>query len=181
MKKVSMPLVLGLATLVFACGVVVAERSLKNLAEIPQGLFFGIPFAGLAIALFSALRGFRLSNAKPQGWRRMQPYLGAVLLLTILPMLLLSDRYRGDYDPLAGRLTPDGAPALSISWTKYGGRYVERLNNRFDTEITEAQYREIMAKHQRALMGVVVIFASLGFWMSGAMLVLEYRARQNGS
>jgi hypothetical protein len=58
---------------------------------------------------------------------------------------------------------------------------VERVNNRFDTELTEAQYQEIMENHQRALMGVVVVFASLGFWMAGAMLVFERRMHKNGS
>jgi hypothetical protein len=181
MKNIPTPLILALAMFVLVCGVVVAERSLNNPAEIPQALFFGIPFVGLAIAFFSAYRGFTLSKAQAAGWRRMKPYLGVVLLLTILPMWLLNDRYRGDYDPLGGRLAPNGASVHSISWSKQGGRYVERLNGRFDVEITEAQYREIMGKHQRALVSVVVVFASLGFWMSAAMLVLEHRERQNGS
>lgn len=48
-------------------------------------------------------------------------------------------------------------------------------------EITESQYHEIMGKHQRALVGVVVVFASLGFWVSAALLVLERRGPQRGS
>jgi hypothetical protein len=92
MKRIPMPVVVGLATVVLACGIAVAERSLKGAAEVPQGLFFGIPFAGLAIALVSAYRGFMLSKARTQSWHGMKPYLAAVLLLTILPMLALSDR-----------------------------------------------------------------------------------------
>ena len=176
-----MPLVFGLAMLVFLGAIVVAEGSLKDPAVIPDAVFFGIPFAGLGIALLSAYRGFKLSKRRGEGYRRMKPYLGAVLLLTILPMWLLNDRYRGDYDPLAERVAPDGTSVHSISWSKQGTRYVERLNNRFDVEITEAQYREIMGKHQRALMGVLVVFAGLGFWMSVATLVLERRGLQDGS
>jgi hypothetical protein len=180
MKKISTPLVFGLAMLVFLGAIVVAEGSLKNPAVIPDAVFFGIPFAGLVMAILSAYRGFKLSKV---GWnyRRMRPYFGAVLLLTILPMLLLNDRYRGDYDPLAKRIAPDGQSVHSISWSKQGTHYVERLNNRFDVEITEAQYRAIMGKHQRALMGVLVAFAGLGFWMSAATLVVERRGVQNGS
>lgn len=181
MKKIPTLLLFTLAVSVLACGVAAAEYSLRVPGEIPNVMFFGIPFLGVAITLFSAYRAFSVGRASAGGWRRVKLHLGAALLLTMLPMLLLNSRYRGEYDPLGERVAPDGSPVHSISWSREGGRYVERLNDHFNKEITESQYHEIMGKHQRALVGVVVVFASLGFWVSAALLLLERRGPQRGS
>jgi hypothetical protein len=181
MKRMPTLLIFTFAMFVLVCGVGVAEYSVRVPDEIPQIVFFGIPFLGVAIALFSAYRAFSLGGASAGGWRRIKPYLGAALLLTMLPMMLMNSRYRGEYDPLTGRVAPDGSPVHSISWSREGGHYVERLNGQFSTEITESQYHEIMGKHQRTLVGVVVVFASLGFWVSAALLAFERRGPQNAS
>lgn len=181
MKKIPAVLIFTLAAILVVCGVAVAEYNLRTAIEIPEQIFIGIPLLGVGAAIISASRVISLGKASAVSGRRVILHLAAALLLTLLSMLLLADRYRGDYDPLQGRVAPDGSPANSISWDRQGGRYVELLNGRFRTEITEAQYHQIMGKQQQALAIVVVAFSSLGFWASAALLVLERRGTTNGS
>jgi cobalamin synthase len=175
--KISSAVIFGAATLLLVTAVAVAEHALRSSTEIPGPLFFGIPVAGAVIALSSIYRSKAPPSATPARRRRTQLYLGIAVVLAILPMLLLTDRYRADHDSLRGRTAPDGSPVTSISWSEQGGRYVERLNDRFETELTEAQYREIMRDHQRAFFGALVMFASLAFWTSLASMILDRRKR----
>jgi len=90
-------------------------------------------------------------------------------------------RYRPpQHDPLIHRMAPDGSPVHSISWSREGERYFERLNGRFNTEISQTQYHAAMARQQRAVVGALVFFASLACCVSGAMLILERRVGRGG-
>jgi hypothetical protein len=181
MRKLWPAILLALATCLVVAAIVVAERAVLSSEEIPDLVFFGIPFAGAAIALFAIHRSRAAQTATPAGRRRVQIHLGVAVALAILPMALLTSRYRGDYDPMSGRVAPDGSPVTSVSWREDGGRYIELLNNRHEVELTEAQYREIMRRHQRAFLGVIVVFASLAFWTSLANVLLELKRTKDGS
>src|SRR5712672_494519 len=98
--------VLALCLLVTAF--VVAEQALRTVTEIPDPLFFGIPIAAAAIAMVSLHRTRRAQDADPARRREINLYLGVALVVAIVPMVLLSDRYNGHFDAPSGRVAPDG-------------------------------------------------------------------------
>jgi hypothetical protein len=172
-RKISSTLIFVLATLVLVVAVAVTEQALRSSTGIPRQLLFGIPLASAAIALYSISRSKAPPTATPARRRQTQLYLAGAVALAILPMMFLVHRYDSDSDPVRGRIAPDGSPVTSIGWSEQDGHYIERLNNRFETELTQSQYREIMRKQQRSLFGPLVTFASLAFWTSCASLILD--------
>ena len=156
-----------------------AEFVVRTTYVMPDAVFFGVPLACLAIVGISSLR-IQALRAEDSSRRRLREWPLAVALVgTFLVMFFFRDHYRGDYAPMRGKLAPDGAAVTSISWHKESGRYFERLNKRFDIELSESQYREAFRMHRRGMLIAPITFGALAALLALANVVLErMRSRQ---
>ncbi len=169
MKKIPSLVLLITALLLLISAIGMAEFALRASVEIPKALFFGIPVAGVVISFIS------IARARPLQDGRATLAVGVALVVAIAPMIFLRDRYEGNFDPLAGRLAPDGSQVTSVSWNEENGKYIERINRRFERELTESEFHEIAVNQQRMLLIVLIAFSSLAFCTSLANVVLERR------
>lgn len=173
--KVSAGTTLAVATALLISTVAIAERWLQGGWEIPGVLFFGAPLAAF-ILVFLALRQIH-QRRRIDGRRNVAVYVGLALALavTIASVNLGRARYLGDHGPARDRLAPDGAEVTSVTWSEQGGRYIETLNGRFQTELTESQYREIMRKHQAPFIVGLLMSTSLALSLAVLNFVLAGR------
>jgi hypothetical protein len=175
--KVFASIVLAASIALLISTISMAERWLLGQWEILSGRFFGTPLASIALAAF-ALWFFRrefASISKPD--TAVAVGLALVVAIAIGSMVLLRDRYHGGYSALRDRVAPDGSKVVSVSWTKLDGRFIETINGRFKVELTEAQYREIMRKHQAPFLSGIIGFATIPASLSLVGLILVWRRR----
>ena len=173
--KVPPGLILAVAIALLVSTVAIAERWRQGEWEIPAALLFGSPIAAcvLVFLAYGQVRQELTGDAARHWVARIGPAL--VLVVACATMLLLRDRYLGDYSAVRGRIAPDGSRVTSVSWGKEGGRYVETINGRFKVELTEPQYREIMRKHQAPFLAGLIGFATLAASMSALSFSLTRR------
>jgi hypothetical protein len=171
----SVALALSIGLLISA--VVMAERWLEGQWEFPAALFFGTPIAAIALAavVFLLFRRELATAAKPDTLRIVG--LALVVPVALGSMFLLRDRYHGDYSALRGRVAPDGSRVTSVSWDERDGRYIETVNGRFQLELTQAQYREIMRRHQAPFLSGIISIATIPASLALVCFVLSWRRR----
>jgi hypothetical protein len=157
--------------------VAMAERWLQGQWEIPSALFFGTPTAAIALAVvvFLLFRRELTTDSKPDTLRIVG--LALVVPVALGSMFLLRDRYHGDYSALRGRVAPDGSRVTSVSWNERDGRYIETVNGRFQVELTQAQYREIMRRHQAPFLSRIIAVATIPASLALVCFVLSWRRR----
>jgi hypothetical protein len=169
MKKIPSIVLFCAAVLLLITAIGMAEFALRVSVVIPKALFLAIPVAGILLSIISIVR------ARPLQDGRAMLAVGVALVVAIAPMVFLSTRYEGDFDPLAGRLAPDGSEVTSLTWNEENGKYVERINRRFERQLTESEFHDITVNLQRKLLVVLVAFSSLAFCTSLVTVVLERR------
>jgi uncharacterized membrane protein YfcA len=157
---------LAVAVALMISTIATAEHWREGGWEIPSAIFFGIPIAACILSFIAYLQVRHLQS---------KAGLAVVLAVAAVTMVLLRDRYHGDYSAVRGRVAPDGSRVTSVSWTESGGRYVETINGRFKIELTEAQYREKMRKHQAPFLAGFVGVATIAVTMSILNIVVARR------
>jgi uncharacterized membrane protein YfcA len=162
---------LGAALALLISTIAMAEHWREGGWEIPSAMFFGIPIAACILSFVAYLQGRHL---------QAKAGLAVVLVVAGVTMVLLRDRYYGDYSALRGRVAPDGSRVTSVSWTESGGRYVETINGRFKIELSEAQYREKMREHQAPFLAGFVGVTTIAVSMSILNIVVARRRRWGG-
>jgi hypothetical protein len=151
-------IILAVASALLASAIAMAEHWRLGAWEIPSWQFFGTPFAAIALAIlaFLSIRRDLAGNAT-----KASIGLALVILVAGCFIFFLRDRYQGGYDLLSARLAPDGSKVTSVTWKEEGGRFVERINGRFEVDLTQSQYREVMRKHQAPFLAGIVAIATI--------------------
>ena len=179
--KVSPGITLTVASALLVSTIAIAERWRQGGWEIPGALFFGIPIAASVLAFLT----FLLHRREQTGDAALH-WVGKfghaiVLVVACGSMVLLRDRYHGDYSAIRGRIAPDGSRVTSLSWSEKGGRYIETINGRFQVELTQLQYREIMRRHQAPFLAGIIAIATIAVSMSALSLILSRRRKVGGA
>jgi len=171
----SIALAASIALLLVA--VAMAERWLQGQWEIPSVLFFGTPLAAIALSgvVFLLFRRELATDSKHDTLRNVG--LALVVAVAVGSMVLLRDRYHGDYSPLRDRTAPDGSKVTSVSWTERDGRFIETVNGRFQIELTQSQYREIERMHQAPFLSGLIGFSTIPASLTLVGLFLTWRRR----
>jgi hypothetical protein len=175
--KVAASAALAASIALLISAVAMAERWLQGQWEIPAAQFFGTPIAAIALAVvvFLLFRRELTTDSKPDTLRIVG--LTLVVAVALGSMFMLRDRYHGDYSALRDRVAPDGSRVTSVSWNERDGRYIETINGRFEVELTQAQYREIMRRHQAPFLSGIIGFATIPASLALVCFVLSWRRR----